>query len=101
MSYLNTIKGEIGQNAFARLEKEADKELSLALKMPLRNQYKDKQYYRKRVLAGDLFQECEAFEKKGLRILPIDLVDAIFRAKLLFASQDEDSFLQRSGEGSF
>ena len=31
----------------------------------------------------------------------MDLVDAMFRAKLLFASQDEASFLQRSGEGSY
>jgi hypothetical protein len=99
MSYLDTIKNQIGKDCFARLEKEADNELSLALKMPLKNQYRDKQYYRKRVLIGELFADCAFFDEKGLRILPTDLVNAIFRAKLLFASQDEDSFLQRSGEG--
>ncbi len=100
MSYLNTIRNQIGQVRFERLEKEADKELSLALSTPLKNQYGDKQYYRKRILIGELFDDCHFFDEKGLRILPTDLVDAIFRAKLLFASQDEASFLQRSGEGS-
>ncbi len=101
MSYLDTIKNQIGQDRFERLEKEADRELSLALKTPLKNQYGEKQYYRKRVLLGDLFLDCHFFDEKGLGILPTDLVDAIFRAKLLFASQDENSFLQRSGEGAY
>jgi len=101
MPYLDIIKNQIGQDRFARLEKEADKELSLALKTPLKSQYGDTQYYRKRVLIGELFADCDFLDEKGLRILPTDLVDAMFRAKLLFASQDEDSFLQRSGEGSY
>jgi hypothetical protein len=101
MSYLETIKNQIGKDCFARLEKEADNELSLALKMPLKNQYGDTQYYRKRVLIGELFADCDFFDGNRLRILPTDLVNAIFRAKLLFASQDEASFLQRSGEGSY
>jgi len=99
MSYLETIKTQIGNDCFARLEKEADKELALALKMPLKSQFGDKQYYRKRILVGELFSDCDFFNGKGLCILPTDLVSAIFRAKLLFASQDEDSFMQRSGEG--
>ena len=99
MAYLTTIKAQIGNDCFARLEKEADKELALALKMTLTDQYGQKQYYRKRILIGELFADCDFFAEKGLRILPTDLVSAIFRAKLLFASQDEDSFMQRSGEG--
>lgn len=101
MSYLDTIKNQIGKDRFARLEKEADKELLLALKMPLKSQYGNKQYYQKRVLIGELFADCYFLDEKGLSILPTDLVNAIFRAKLLFASQDEASFLQRSGEGSY
>lgn len=101
MNYLDAIKIQIGHDRFERFEKEADKELSLALNTPLKNQYGDKQHYRKRVLVGELFPDCHFFDEKGLGILPTDLVDAMFRAKLLFASQDEDSFLQRSGEGSF
>lgn len=100
MSYLGTIKNQIGQDRFVHLEKEADIELSLALKSPLKSQYGDKQYYRRRILIGKLFADCDFFDEKGLRILPTDLVNAIFRAKLLFASQDEAAFLQRSGEGS-
>lgn len=99
MSYLNTIKIQIGQERFDRLEKEADKELSLALATPLKNQYGDKQYYQRRFLVGELFADCDFFEANEMRVLPIDLVNAMYRAKLLFASQDEDSFLQRSGEG--
>jgi hypothetical protein len=101
MSYLDTITNQIGQDRFKRLEKEADKELSLALNTPLKSQYGDKQYYRKRVLVGNLFPDCHFLDEKGLGILPTDLVDAMFRAKLLFESQDKGSFLQRSGEGSF
>ncbi len=101
MSYQDTIKSQIGQERFDRLEKEADKELSCALNTPLKNQYGDKQYYRKRILIGDVFPDCHFFDVNGMRILPSDLADAMFRAKLLFASHDEDSFLQRSGEGSF
>ena len=100
MSYLEIIKSQIGQDCYTRLEKEAEKELSLALKMPLTNQYGDKQYYRKRVLVGDIFPDCHRFNEMGLGISPLDVVDAVFRAKLLFASQDKESFLQRSGEGS-
>ena len=100
MSYLDTVKSQIGQERFDRLEKEADKELSRALNTPLKNEYGDKQYYRKRILIGDLFPDCDYFDENGMRILPTDLVHAIFRAKLLFASLDEESFLQRSGEGS-
>ena len=101
MNYLDTIKSQIGKERFDRLEKEAEKELSCALNTSLKNQYGDKQYYRKRVLIGDLFPDCQFFDENGLSILPTDLVDAMFRAKLLFASHDEESFLHRSGEGSF
>jgi hypothetical protein len=101
MSYLDAIKNQIGQDRFDRLEREADKELSLALNTPLKNQYGDTQYYGKRVLIGDLFPDCHFFDENGLGILPTDLVDAMFRAKLLFASHDKKSFEQRSGEGSY
>jgi hypothetical protein len=101
VKYIDTIKNHIGQDRFERLQREADKELSVALKTPLKNQYGDKQYYRKRVIIDDLFPDYHFFDEKGLGVLPTDLLDALFRAKLLFASQDEDSFLQRSGEGSF
>lgn len=99
MSYLETIKKQIGQDRFERLEKEADKEVALALKMPLEDQYRQKQYYQKRSLMGELIEDCSFFDEKELGILPMDIVTAMFRAKLLFASSDENSFLQRSGEG--
>ena len=52
MNYLDTIKNQIGHDRFERLEKEADKELSLALNTQLKKQFGDKQYYRKRILIG-------------------------------------------------
>ena len=69
MSYVNTIRGQIGQDRFERLEKEADKELALALQAPLTDRYGNKQYYRKRLLIGDLFPDCHFFDEKGLGIL--------------------------------
>ena len=53
MNYLDTIKNQIGHYRFERLEKEADKELSLALNTQLKKQFVDKQYYRKRILIGE------------------------------------------------
>jgi hypothetical protein len=50
---------------------------------------------------GDLFPDCHFFDEKGSGIRPTDLVDAIFRAKLLFASKNENAFLNRSDEGSY
>src|SRR5258707_14276692 len=86
VSYLDTIKNQIGQDRFDRLDKEADKELSLALAMPLKHpQFGDTLYYQRRIVIGDLFADCDFFEEKGLGILPTDLVRAMFRAKLLFA----------------
>jgi hypothetical protein len=99
MSYLNTIKTQTGQGCFGRLEKEAEKELSRALATPTKNQHGDKQYYRKRLLMGELLADCDLFDEKGLNILPTDVVNALFRAKLLFASKDEESFTHRAGEG--
>ena len=72
MNYLDTIKNQIGHDRFERLEKEADKELSLALNTPLTNQYGDKQYYQKRVLVGELFPDCHFFDVTG-SVLVIDI----------------------------
>jgi hypothetical protein len=100
MAYLDTIKKQIGPDRFARLEKEAENEVAAALKMPLTNPYGDKQFYQKPFVIPEMLPDADFFNEKGLGIFPTDVVDALFRAKLLFASKDVDSFLQRSGEGT-
>jgi hypothetical protein len=99
MSFLDTVKHIIGNDVFSRLEKEADKEVGLAMQMDLLNQYGDKQYYRKRFLLGEFLQEHCLFQEKGLKISPLDLFEILFESKILFAPKDEKGFLQRSGMG--
>src|SRR5207237_6278773 len=58
------------------------------------------QYHRRKTDIPKLFPDCDFFDTTGLRVLPMDLIDAMFRAKLLFACQEKECFYQRSGEGS-
>jgi len=90
MSYLQSIKLKLGPELVARLEKEANKEVSLALQMPLKSQYGDKQYYRQRFLMREWLPECHLFDEMGLKILPMDIIDTLFRSKLLFACKTEE-----------
>jgi len=97
MSFLDTIKGRIGRETYSRLEDAAEKEVALAMQMPLRDQYGQEMFYEPRLLLGDLLAECEAFEQLGLKILPIDAVAVLFRCKLLRATSTEEEYRQRHG----
>jgi hypothetical protein len=97
MSFLDTIKARIGGESYSRLEKTAEKEVALAMQMPLVDGYQQQQFYIQRFLLGELLTECESFERTGLKILPIDIVNVLFRCKLLFAAQTEHEYRQRGG----
>jgi hypothetical protein len=97
MSFHDTIKAIIGSETYVRLESEAEKEVRLAMAMPLLDQYHQENYYKQRFLLGELRTEAEAFENAGLKILPADLVNVFFKCKLLFACKSEHEYLQRGG----
>src|SRR5260370_19893501 len=100
MPFLDTIKGRIGREAFSRIEEEAEREVAIAIKMALVDNYQQEQFYTQRFLLGDLLSECELFEKTELKILPTDIVNILFRCKLLFAAKTEDEYSHRAG-GAF
>jgi hypothetical protein len=100
MSALDSLKAKIGNEAHLHIEREAEKEVALAMQMPLRDEALQAKYYYPRFLLAELLTELELFETRGLRISPIDLTSLLFRCKLLFATKNEQEFNQRCG-GSF
>jgi hypothetical protein len=101
MSFLELIKAKIGKEAFSQLEKVAEKEVALAKQMALRDQDNHEQFYTPQFVRVDLIPECEIFERTGLKILPADVLNILFRCKLLFAAQTEHEYQQRGGRVSF
>ncbi|HUB86336.1 MAG TPA: hypothetical protein VMB22_00475 [Verrucomicrobiae bacterium] len=100
MSFLTTIKGKIGNELYAHLEKEAENEVAAAMQMPLKDQYRQDQYFRPKFFRLlNLLSECQRFEALGLKISPADVIDVLFKSKLLFAAQDEDEYMKRIGGG--
>jgi len=97
MSTIEMLKRQIGDASYSRLEKEADIEVGLAKKMPLVDQNHQEKFYTHRFLLGDLLADCELFERLGLTILPTDVVNVLFKCKLLYATNSEHEYLQRSG----
>lgn len=97
MSFLDTIKAKAGAETYRHIENVAEKEVALAMQMPLRDQYYQESYYRPRFLLGELLSDFELFEKAGLKITPSDLVNILFKCKLLFASKTQHEFGQRCG----
>jgi hypothetical protein len=97
MSFLQTIKAKIGNDTYSRLEMAAEKEVALAKQMLLRDAHYQENYYKPRFLLGDFIADCEYFQKVGLKILPIEVVNILFRCKLLFAAGDEREYAQRAG----
>jgi hypothetical protein len=100
MSFLATIKGKTGNELYAHLVKEAEKEVAAAMQMPLKDQYRHDQYYQPKFFRlTNLISECQRFEALGLKISPADVIDVLFKCKLLFAAQDEDEYMKRIGGG--
>jgi hypothetical protein len=93
------LKEILGEKVYSIIEKEAENEVSLSLKMDLVNKYKEKQWYRHRWLIEEFSGECAFFVEKKLTISPLEIVNVLFLSKLLFACKTEDEFLQRSGGG--
>ena len=100
MPFLDHVKTRIGNDVYLRLESEAEKEVALAMEMPLHGKNHQQLFYTQRGLLGKLLAECELFESRGMKILPTDVVTLLFRCKLLFATPTDKEYRQRSGGGS-
>lgn len=96
-----TIEEKIGKEVYSRLDKVADNEVSLSLKMSLIDEYQNKSYYRQRYLVEDLLNEYRLFEDLGLKFTPFDVVNILFRCKMFFAVDDQEEYSQRVGGGSY
>lgn len=103
MTTLNrdTIEKRIGKVVYSRLEKIADNEVSISLKMQLIDENRNKNYYTLRLATGDLLDEYKLFDDLGLKFTPFDVVNVLFRCKMLFAVDDEEEYSQRVGGGSY
>src|SRR5579864_6000175 len=101
MSFLDTVKAKVGKEAYLDIEKKAEKEVALAMQMPLRDQYHQENHYRLPFHGefpnADLLNAFECFERAGLKVSPTDLIKILFNCKLLFACQSEHEFGQRRG----
>ncbi len=97
----NLLKEKIGEDVYTALCEEADKEVRLAMAMPLVDQYRQENYYKKRWLLPKTLEESRVFEDLGLKITPVDVIHILFLSKLLFAAKTEQEYIQRSGGGLF
>ena len=52
-----------------------------------------------KVLLAELFSERQRFEELGLKISPLDVIDILFKCKMVFAVQDENEYMKRIGGG--
>ena len=101
MTFQQKIRETIGDHIFDKLDKEANNEVSLALKMPLQDEYRQDKYYETRFVIPLIIPECELFEQKGLKISPADIIYVLFKCKMLFAVSSEDEYERRVGGGSY
>jgi hypothetical protein len=97
-----SLKSQIGTDAYSHLEKEADAEVAIALKMPLIDPSTgDKKYYHQRSTYEMFLNEKELFERLGIKFSPYDIFNILFRCKLFAVIADEDEYRQRIGAVSY
>lgn len=102
MLSVENIKSQIGTDAYEHVEKEANNEVSLALKMSLLDPVsRDKKYYRQRSVAETFLKENELFQRLDIRFTPYDIFNVLFRCKLFVILNNRDEYAQRVGAFSY
>ncbi|MDE2031293.1 MAG: hypothetical protein KGI58_03505 [Patescibacteria group bacterium] len=96
-----TIREQIGEDMYKLLEQEAETEVALAMKFELIDKYRQERYYNRRQLLTHFLEYFKVFQDKELQFTPIDVMNILFEAKLLFATQSEHEYEQRRGGGRF
>jgi hypothetical protein len=101
MSFRDNVKAKMGAERYVHIQAEAEKEVALAMQMPLKDKFDQDQYYSPRLLLRESQADYEYFHRVGLQILPLDLFLVLFRCKLLQAARSEREFQQRSDQPGF
>lgn len=101
MNSVDKLKEIIGNSIFEKINLEAEKEVAIAIKMPLLNEWKKEKYYHTGNVVERLLDECFLFEEKNLKISPLDIFNILFTCKIFLSSKTEDEYHQRSGGDYF
>lgn len=101
VSELEKLKDIIGPRAYEKIEHEAEKEVSLAMQMPLTDKWGKEKYYYQRFVIPELIYEFQLFQEKKLTSTPIDLFNILVRCKTFLACKDEHEYHQRAGGSLF
>jgi hypothetical protein len=101
MNFIDEVKDKIGIDIYNKIEKEAENEVALAMKMPLVNEWREDKYYQQRFSLPLFLEECSLFYEKGLTISPIDVFYILFTCKIFLASSSEKEYHQRAGGAYF
>ncbi|MFZ1074967.1 MAG: hypothetical protein WAN50_01170 [Minisyncoccia bacterium] len=101
MPRVEELKERIGLEAYSRIERLADSEVGRARAMPLQDKWRKEQYFQRKPMLDEIKEECRVFHENGLRFSPLDILDILFHYKLVFATDTEQEFIQRTGGGLF
>lgn len=94
---IEDLKKAIGDDIYLRLNEEAEKEVVLSLNMELVDKWRQEKYYHQRFLLNELSDIFYLFENLKLKVLPVEIVSALFRCKMVFAVNNEKEYMQRAG----
>ncbi len=94
---MSTVREQIGEEIYSRLETEAEKEVASAIEFAIIDQYRQERYYYMKSMLTPLIKEFQIFQEKGFKFTPIDIVRILFKAKLLYPCQTEQEYTQRAG----
>lgn len=98
---ITELKSKIGDSIYQNIERVAQKEVRLAMKMPLTDKWGKDRYYNQSFVQSELLEECKVFEEKSLKISPLDIFHILFNCQIFLASKTENEYHQRLGGAYF
>lgn len=96
MGFKQEIIDAVWEGVYNKLNDLAWSEVGAAMQMPLIVDHRDN-YYTPKYLVPSLLKEFELFEKKWLKVVPTDIIEILFKCRLLFAVQNHIEYRQRAG----
>jgi len=100
MTYLEKIKKTIGEEIFTALEKEADAEVGRNVRYPLQNKWGQDIWYSPTISSVDNVIKYTdyfyKFEELLLKISPLDIINILYRCKLIFAFQTDQEYQRKN-----
>lgn len=99
MTFQEEIINTIWSKTYEKIENLSNVEVGKAKKMSLETDGK-LEYYRRKFLLPDEYELYSLFEKKNLKITPDDLVNILFRCRMLIECDTYMEYRQRTWWGS-